>query len=108
MQPGDGYAAAAGVEAVAVGSVTVFDAVASELEGLGDPRLAGSALAATALVLAGELDDPDNSATSKSMVARALNETMGRLRELAPPVGEVNPLGDIRARRDRRTADAKG
>lgn len=49
-----------------------------------DKKLAESGLAASALALARELDNDDNSATSKSMCARALREALDRLRELAP------------------------
>jgi len=69
-----------------------------------DPDLSQSALAASALVLAGELDDPENSATSKSMCARALTETMERLRDLLPPDTEADRLDDLSARRAERLA----
>lgn len=49
-----------------------------------DSALAESALAATALQMAYEMTNPFNSATSKSMCARALLETMEQLRELTP------------------------
>lgn len=65
-------------------------------------ELAESALAASALVLAGELDSAGNSATSKSMCAKALTETMDRLRELSPPRRELDDLDDLAARRERR------
>lgn len=51
------------------------------------------ALAATALELAAQLDEPENSATSKSMCARALTETLEKLRALAPP--EERPKGKL-------------
>ena len=63
-----------------------------------------SVLGATALALAAELD-ADNSATSKSMVAKALNETMSELRALAP-VKEAEPVDDLRAQRNRRRSRA--
>lgn len=63
------------------------------------PKVADSALAASALVLADELDDPGNSATSKSMCARALAEAMDRLRELAPPRQEETRLDQLAAKR---------
>lgn len=82
---------------------SVVAAVESELAQLGkrDPDLAGSALAATALALARELDGK-NSATSKSMCAKALNETMGQLRELAPESEEADKVDDLAARRKKR------
>lgn len=86
-------------------------AVTRDLEELAerDPKLARSTHAATALALARELD-AENSATSKSMCAKALNETMDRLRELAPPEqtkDEVDELGEARERRRARKAAAK-
>jgi hypothetical protein len=79
-------------------------AVGRDLAKLGDLR--DSALAASALSLAREMDSP-NSATSKSMCARALMETLDRLRELAPEAEErdkVDELGDRRAKRRRSAA----
>ena len=73
-----------------------------------DAEVAGSALAAAALVLAGELDDPGNSATSKSMCARALKETMDRLWELLPPVEEADRLDDLTSRRQTRLRRGAG
>lgn len=67
-----------------------------------DEALADSALAATVLQLAYELADPYNSATSKSMCAKALLEAMSQLRELAPPTRKSDRLDDLAARRERR------
>jgi hypothetical protein len=71
-----------------------------------DEVVAGSALAASALVLAAELDSPGNSATAKSMCARALREALDRLRELVPVEGEEDELDGLRARRAARIAGA--
>ena len=68
-----------------------------------DAALADSALAATALALAGELDD-DNSATSKSMCARALVDVLEQLRGLTPKAQEGDMLDDLAARRAARIA----
>lgn len=68
-----------------------------------NPRLATSGLAASALALAAELDNP-NSATSKSMCARALLETQDRLRELCPPDQEEDEVDELAARRATRRA----
>lgn len=65
--------------------------------------LAESALGASALALARELDG-GNSATSKSMCAKAHLELMDRLRELAPPEEEKDALNDIEAQRAKRLA----
>lgn len=73
---------------------------------LRDPALAGSSLAAAGLALARELDNGRNSATSKSMCARALVDVLRELRELAPEKREENPLDQIRARRDAKIARA--
>jgi hypothetical protein len=64
-----------------------------------DSDLADSALAASALTLACELDKPGNSATSKSMCARVLVDTLDRLRELAPPDEENDGLDDLARKR---------
>jgi hypothetical protein len=69
-----------------------------------DKSLAESALAASAHVLAAQLDDPANSATSKSMCARALRETLDRLRELAPQAAKQDRLDDLGSRRAKRLA----
>lgn len=86
--------------------MSVVAAVERDLESIRrvDPVLAGSALAATALVLAGELDDAENSATSKSMCARALREAMDRLRELAPAAAELDRVDELSSRRGKRRA----
>lgn len=84
--------------------VTVLDAVTRDLASVGKrkPELADGTLAATAMALAAEIDDPTNSATSKSMCAARLVEVMQHIRELAPDAREENPLDEIRARRDRK------
>ncbi len=73
-----------------------------------DPALAKSSLAAAALVLAGALDSPKNSATSKSMCARALIDTLDRIRDLAPPRMEDDQLDDLSSRRAARISRAAG
>lgn len=60
-----------------------------------------SGLAATALALAGEIDG-NNSATSKSMCAKALVDVMRELRSLAPPAREKDGVDDLIARREKR------
>lgn len=71
-----------------------------------DKDLANSAIAASALVLAAELDDPGNSATSKSLCARALREALDRLRELAPAKKESDDVDEVAKRRAKRRASA--
>lgn len=85
-------------------SVSVVAAVQRDLGAIGEvaPDLASSGIAAAALALAAEIDDPNNSATSKSMCARALREALDRLRELMPPAKERNKLDDLASRRTKR------
>jgi hypothetical protein len=71
-----------------------------------DPALADSTLAAVALSMARELDNPYNSATSKSMCAGKLQDVMDRLRELAPPLKKGDTVDDLANRRRSRRADA--
>jgi len=87
-------------------ALTVVDAVQSELDQLAkrDKSLAVSGFAASALALARALDDPDNSATSKSMCARSLLDVLDRLRELAPTEEKDDQLDELVARRAKRLA----
>ena len=80
-------------------------AVRSDLEKLAvrNRELATSSLAANALQLAREMDSK-NSATSKSMCARALNETMEKLLALAPVEEPPDMLDDLEKRRAARRA----
>ena len=57
----------------------------------------------TAVALARELDG-DNSATSKSMCARALAELIDRLRALAPAEERADGIDDIAKKRQKRVA----
>src|SRR4051794_21630964 len=84
----------------------VVDAVQRDLAAIAklDKDLARSGLAASALALAKELDNPENSATSKSMCARALTEQLDHLRELAPDEEKGDKLDDLSARRAARLA----
>lgn len=63
------------------------------------PDLADGALAASALAMAREIDNAGNSATSKSMCARALLETLDRIRELMPDEEGTDALDDLASRR---------
>lgn len=87
-------------------TLKVTDAVKRDLAQIAkrDKALARSGLAASALALAKALDEPKNSATSKSMCARSLKETLDRLRELAPPAKERDNVDDLSARRAARRA----
>lgn len=70
------------------------------------PELATGGLAMAAKALAREIDKTGNSATSKSMCARALTETLDRLRELAPPKKESDRVDELTAAREARRAAA--
>jgi hypothetical protein len=105
LQSGDDGAgfAAEDVPELVGGAVTVFEAVEAELAEL----KAAGALAATALKMAEELDNPKNGATSKSMCATVLAKVMGEIRALAPPVEVEDELSRIRRERaDRRKGQA--
>lgn len=102
MQPGDGWPASAGLATV----VTVVEALEQDVQALGDLPAGSAAIVASAFALARELDDK-NSATSKSMCARALREAMDRLRELAPPKQRIDALDELSTRRSTRRAKAK-
>jgi hypothetical protein len=86
--------------------VLAVDAVRRDLAVVAktDKALSESALAATALLLAAEMDNPTNSATSKSMCAHQLRETMDRLRELVPEQKAEDRVDDLTARRAARHA----
>jgi hypothetical protein len=81
--------------------LSVVDAVHRELDAIAkrDKDLARSGFAASALALAATLDDPKNSATSKSMCARSLLDALDRLRELAPDEEKKDGLDELVARR---------
>jgi hypothetical protein len=81
--------------------LTVVEAVEAELA---KSPAANSAMAATALALARELDAPGNSATSKSMCAKALVDVLRELRALAPPAEEETELDRRRREREQRLA----
>lgn len=91
-----------------LGPTRVVDAVGAEISLLEQrkPGLAESTFAATAIALAYELDNPFNSATSKSMCSRSLAEVVDRLRALAPEPDEGTPLDAIRRRLAESEAEA--
>lgn len=86
--------------------VTVAEAVELDLAELGrrDPAVQSSALAATALALARDIDDPETSPTARAACARSLRETLDRLRELAPDELQVDALDELGSRRQQRRA----
>lgn len=103
MQQGDGEPSRR--EGVAV-VVTVVEALQRDLAVIAKvaPELAESTLAASALALAREIDTAENSATSKSMCARALVETLDKLRALVPEQDAGDGVDELGSRRARRIA----
>lgn len=88
--------------------MTVFDAIEKDLDSIRRyaPSVADSGLAAAALALAAEVDRPRNSATSKSMCAKVLMETMDRIRAIAPETKSADRIDDLHAKRTARRAAA--
>lgn len=84
--------------------MSVFEAVERELANF---DAADSALGATALVLAEQLDG-ESSATSKSMCAKELAATLREIRALAPPKRQEDGVDEIAKRRARRLSRAAG
>lgn len=84
---------------------SVEDGVRRDLEAL-PAALRVSGLAESALAIARELDVPGNSATSKAMCARALAESLERLRALAPAREEADRVDDLASRRAKRRSTA--
>lgn len=72
------------------------------------PEVADSALAAAARVLAAELDNSGNSATAKSMCARALAEAMEKLTAMLPPAETKDGLDELNAAREKRRSKRTG
>jgi hypothetical protein len=83
--------------------VSVAKAVQADIAALGALAV-GSTLAETALALARELDKPKNSATSKSMCAKAMIDVLRELRSQAPPKQEADGVTDLNAERAARRA----
>ena len=81
----------------------VAQAVERDLSRMPD-HLATGGLAMSAIALAREIDDPTNSATSKSMCSRSLLDAIDRLRELTPADQEDDGLDDLTQRREARRA----
>jgi hypothetical protein len=79
-----------------------FEATERELEALG-PAAIGSSLGVVALTLAAELDDR-NSATSKSLCAKAMIDVMREIKAAAPPKREEDDIERARKRRVSRLA----
>jgi hypothetical protein len=89
--------------------MTVVEAVERDLDAIRRvaPEVADSGVAASALALAAELDSPNNSATSKSMCAKALADAMKTLREWSPPAQKKDGVDELRDRRNAQRATRK-
>ena len=89
--------------------MSVLEAVEGDIAEIAkrDKALADSGLAAMAKQLARELD-ANNSATSKSMCARALMDALEKLRDLAPADDAKDRVDELGARRDKRRSRAAG
>lgn len=106
MQPCDEWQGSSGAHVAEVVAVAVLDAVERDLAVFAkrSKGIDASTLAETARALAAELDDPSNSATSKSMCARALLDVLDQLKALLPPEKEGDALDDLSSRRAARIA----
>lgn len=62
-------------------------------------------LAATAMVLARKMDDPDNSATSVSMCANAMLSIMTKLADAKPAEQQTDSLAKLLSKRQSRRGD---
>lgn len=71
-------------------------------------ELQRSALAATALALAKQLDDSETSATSKSMCAKVLVETLDRMRAASGARRDPDRIDELGERRQTRRKAASG
>lgn len=87
------------------GRTSVVEAIERDLSAMPD-AVRMSALAATAVQLAYELENPYNSATSKSMCAKSLMEALAMLRALAPPKRKADDIDDIADQRAKRRVAA--
>lgn len=82
---------------------SVVAAVVADLLAIGAVGVPARTLAATALSLAGEMDNLTLASSSPAATAKALVEVMGQLKALAP-AGEGDRLDDLASRRERRLA----
>jgi hypothetical protein len=92
LQPGDGWAAEAGV----AGVVTVLEALDGELAAM-PAEVGGSSLAMSARVLAGKLDDVGTAASAAAACAKELREHLAGLRALAPVETDEDDVDRLQA-----------
>jgi hypothetical protein len=95
----------------ALAPTRVIDATLNGLAELAKraPGIDESSIAATAVALAYEIDSPFNSATSKSLCAKQLRETMALLNDAAPEkaTDRLDELGAKRSARQQKLAAAR-
>lgn len=103
VMSGESAADALGLDVDAAAPARVLSAVERDIAKLPDD-LAESALAASAVAMALEIEHPYNSATSKSMCQARLVEALKELRALAPPAEEADAVNDIESQRAKRLA----
>ena len=101
MQSGDVWASASDFE----GLVTCVSSVEAFLKE--HPDVAETPEAAAALAAAELIDEPHNSATSKSMLLGRFLDSLEVLRLMSPDVLAVSPLDEIKSRRDRKLGRSK-
>lgn len=99
----DGQLAAAGPSRCVDATLAEVDRIRQR-----DANLADSALAASAIAMAYELDHPFNSATSKANCQARLQEAIRELYALAPPEEKGGRLHDIKSDRALRLAGGSG
>jgi hypothetical protein len=109
VQPRSAFKAQA-KEALVTEPVSVVKALEKDLKEIRRraPDLADSILVATLYEMARQLDSPKNSATSKSMCAKALLDGLDRLHAQLPVAEEQDAVDDLAARRARRLAGGAG
>ena len=88
--------------------MSTVEAVEADLADLAkrDRKLAGSGLAASALVLAAGLDS-GASLGQKAVAAKELQTILSTLRELCPPEKQKDRVDDLRDRRAKRLGGSK-
>ncbi len=83
--------------------MTVLEAVQAELDAIRVEHRSG--LAASALVLAAQLDDPTTSPTAVGLCSRALRETLDRLWDVGRELTDGDDLSLLAERRKARRAN---
>lgn len=103
VMSGESAADALGLDVDAAAPARVLTAVERDIAKLPDD-LAESALAASAVAMALEIEHPYNSATSKSMCQARLMDALRELRALAPEEEAMDGIDQLAAKRAERLA----